>query len=115
MRVVSLEPGHAWVEGRGERRRVNTALIEGACVGEWLLVFLDGARERLTPERAAEVDATLDLVASAMGVPVATAAERMAPFDLPSAWSAADLAALTGQPSAPAAVSSHPASSANEA
>ena len=28
MQVTAIEPGHAWCEGRGERRRVNTALVQ---------------------------------------------------------------------------------------
>jgi hypothetical protein len=32
-----------------------------------VLVFIDGAREVISAERAAEVDATLDLIAQAMG------------------------------------------------
>ena len=32
-------------EGRGQRRRVNTALVGEPATGDWLLIFLDGARE----------------------------------------------------------------------
>jgi hydrogenase expression/formation protein HypC len=100
LQVQSVEAGHAWVRGRGERRRVNTALVDGEhpCrPGDWLLVFLDGARERLTPERAAEISATLDLLGDALaGLPHDSPAA--AAFTLPSAMSAEQLAALTASP-----------------
>ena len=62
MQVLATEPGHAWCEGRGERRRVNTALVEPVEAGDWLLVFLADAREHIDADRAAEVNAALDLV-----------------------------------------------------
>lgn len=87
--------GHAWAHGRGEDRLVNTALVGDCAPGEWVLVFLDSAQERLSPERAAEIDATLDLVAAAMQGHAPT--DTAAAFVLPSAMNAAQLAALTGQ------------------
>jgi len=97
MQVRSTEPGHAWVEGRGTRRRVNTALVGEPAVGDWLLVFLEGAREPLTAERAAEVNAALDLIDGAMAHGPAGVAPWGDPgFALPSAMSAADVAALAG-------------------
>lgn len=87
--------GHAWAHGRGESRLVNTALVGDCAPGEWVLVFLDSAQERLSTERAAEIDATLDLVAAAMQGQLPT--DTAAAFVLPSAMDAAQLAALTGQ------------------
>lgn len=98
MQVIEVQPGHALVEGRGEVRRVDTALVGKPARGDWLLVFLDGAREALTPERAAEVSATLDLLDAAMAGQHDAAAHATAAFDLPSAMSAEQLAALTGSP-----------------
>ena len=89
--------GHAWAHGRGESRLVNTALVGDCAPGEWVLVFLDSAQERLSPERAAEIDATLDLVAAAMQGHAPTHTE--AAFVLPSAMNAAQVAELTGQTS----------------
>lgn len=66
MLVMSVDPGFANVAGRGETRRVGTRLIGDVAPGQWLLVFLDDARELITPERAAEVNATLDLLAKAI-------------------------------------------------
>ena len=93
MQVLSLEPGHALCDGRGERRRVRTALVGDPWPGDWLLVFLDSAQERISPERAAEVNATLDLLAA---VQAGEDGDRDAAFALPSQLSAADLSALTG-------------------
>ncbi|MDR3369201.1 HypC/HybG/HupF family hydrogenase formation chaperone [Rhodoferax sp.] len=67
MQVTSVEPGFANVAGRDETRRVGTRLIGDCVPGQWLLVFLDDAREMISPERAAEVNATLDLLAMAIG------------------------------------------------
>lgn len=114
MIVRRIRPGFATVEGRGEMREVNTALVGEVHAGQWLLVFLDGARECISPERAREVNDTLDLLAGALGgsVPAPEAAAASADpwaafaadpgFALPSALSAADVAALTGTGGAPA-------------
>jgi hydrogenase expression/formation protein HypC len=95
MQVIEVQPGHALVQGRGEVRRVNTALVGEPGPGDWLLIFLDAARESLTPQRATEVNATLDLLDAAMAGR-GDAAGATAAFDLPSAMSAEQLAALTG-------------------
>ena len=96
MQVIErLSSGWARVEGRGEVKRIDTALVGELAPGDWVLVFIDGARERLSPERAAEVNAALDLVAQAMGG--ATALADDPGFDLPSAMSDEQLRALTGR------------------
>ena len=107
MQVVAAQPGRAMVQRRGvptTRREVGTALVGTVQPGDWLLVFLDDARERLDPARAAEIDATLALVEAALGGPVplgalphdglppgASAAD---PFELPSALSVEQLQAF---------------------
>lgn len=94
MKVTATEPGHAWCEGRGERRRVTTALVGDVTLGEWLLVFLGDARERIDAVRAREVDCALDLVVGAMqGVTV----DGEAGFSLPSQMTADQLRVLAGQ------------------
>lgn len=97
MQVRQTAPGRALVEGRGEQRWVDTALVGEVQPGDWLLVFLDGARERLDSERAAEIDATLTLLGDALlgqaGGPDPTCDPG---FALPSAMSAEQLAAMTG-------------------
>jgi hydrogenase expression/formation protein HypC len=93
MQVEAVESGHAWVVGRGERRRVETALVAPVRAGDWLLVFLGGARARIGARRAAEVDAALDLLVDALG---GTASAADPGFALPSAMSPAELAVLAG-------------------
>ncbi len=95
MQVLRTEPGHAWVAGRGEVKRVDTALIGEPHEGEWLLVFLDAARERIDAARAAEVNGVLDLLQGAL------AGATTHPFDevgfaLPSRMEPSALAALAG-------------------
>ena len=94
MQVLSIEPGHAQCDWRGETRRVRTALVGELFVGDWVLVFIDSAQERITTERAQEVNATLDLLAAAnAGLPV----DAHAAFELPSRMSREQLLALSGQ------------------
>ena len=96
MQVLTTFPSHAKVSGRGEERMVDTQLVGTVQPGDWLLVFLDAARECISPERAAEVNATLDLVASAFAPTPGLDPGAAAAFDLPSALSADQIAALTG-------------------
>lgn len=108
MQVVAVQPGHATVQRRGApatRSTVRTALVGAVQPGDWLLVFLDDAREWLSAERAAEIDATLALVQAALAAgagalePTAGAPGSAVPlpfdlpFELPSAQSAASLEA----------------------
>jgi hydrogenase expression/formation protein HypC len=97
MQITRIEPGHAWCQGRGEQRRVNTALVGPCEPGDWLLVFLDGARERISPERACEIDTVLDMLGDVMqGLHPAAPGNGLG-FELPSAMSAQQVAALAGQ------------------
>jgi len=94
MRVIEADGRFALCEGRGQRRRINTALVGDVSSGDWLLVFLDDARERIDANRAAEVNAALDLVLGAMQ---GLALDLDAGFPLPSRMNAEQLRALTGQ------------------
>lgn len=98
MQVESTRPGFAVVQGRGERKTVDTVLVGEPQVGDWLLVFIDSAREIISAERAQEVNATLDMVALAMGGAFDPTQPMEAAFELPSAMTAEQLAALAGQP-----------------
>lgn len=91
MQVLQTEPGFATCRGRGERRRVATLLVGDVEPGEWLLVFLGDARERIDAERAAEVNATLDLLDDVMQ---GCGGSGDAGFMLPSSLSAQDIAAF---------------------
>lgn len=95
MRVIEVMPGQALCRGRGEIQRVETALVGEPLVGDWLLVFLGGARERIDAQRAAEVNSALDLLEAAMQ-PTDESTPTSLAFSLPSSWDAAALAALTG-------------------
>jgi hydrogenase expression/formation protein HypC len=66
-----------------------------------VLVFMDSARERISPERAEEVNATLDLVEAAMDGAHADLLDAELGFVLPSSMTPQQLAALSGtaQPS----------------
>lgn len=92
MRVVATEGRFALCEGRGEHRRVNTALVGEVAPGDWLLVFLDDARERIDAGRAAEVGAALDLVLGALQGN--TMPGTGIDFALPSQMSSAQMRAL---------------------
>jgi len=107
MQVLASQPGQAQVSGRGELRTVNTRLVGDTAPGQWLLIFLDDAREYITAQRAAEVNATLDLLLAAMGGTDFSAqdAHAAASFELPSAMNIDALRELT-QAGAPAL--SHP-------
>jgi hydrogenase expression/formation protein HypC len=93
MQVVAVEPGHARCQGRGEYRRVNTALVGAAEPGEWLLIFIDSAQERISVERAQEINATLDLMEAALR---GDSHDLGVGFSLPSAMSREQLLALSG-------------------
>jgi hydrogenase expression/formation protein HypC len=94
MQVIEADGRFALCEGRGERRRINTALVGDVAPGDWLLVFLDDAREAIDAERAAEVNAALDLVLGAMQ---GLEKQEDAGFALPSQMNTEQLRALTGQ------------------
>lgn len=96
MQVQSISPGHALVVGADGLERVNTALVGDCAPGEWVLVFLGSARERISPERAAEVLATLALVQDSMEGRYDPMEPVGAAFALPSAMSPEQLAALVG-------------------
>lgn len=93
MQVMAVEPGHVRCVGRLGLRRVRSALVGEVAVGDWLLVFLDSALERISAERAREVDATLDMIEAVMQ---GDAGDGDAAFALPSAMSSEQLRALSG-------------------
>jgi hydrogenase expression/formation protein HypC len=66
MRVIESGEFYALCERRGETHRIDTRLIGPQPAGTWLLVFLDAAREVLSPERAAEIDDALQILEIAM-------------------------------------------------
>ncbi len=103
LQVLATRPGYATVAGHGPRavpREVGTLLIDPPQPGDWLLVFLDQARETISAERAAEVGAVLDQLEAVMqGLqgPHDGCASGLDAFSLPSAIDPRALAELTGQ------------------
>ncbi len=66
MQVIEVDGAFAWCEGRGQRERLNTLLLEGVAPGDWVYAVLGQAREQLTAQRAAELNLALDALAAAM-------------------------------------------------
>lgn len=97
MQVESVQAGFALCAGRAGRCRVATLLVGLCAPGDWLLTFLGDARERISAERAGEIDAVLDLLQAAID---GRAGDAFAPFVLPSSMSAAACAGAcaTDQP-----------------
>lgn len=100
MRTLEAWSGQALVEGRGRVETIDTRLVGDCAAGDWLLVFHGAAREKLDADRAAEIDAALDLLEAGLSGDVLGAGAYPG-FALPSAMSADQLAARTG--AAPAA------------
>jgi hydrogenase expression/formation protein HypC len=97
MRALEAWNDSALASGRGRVEQVDTRLVGPCAPGDWLLVFQGAARERLDAQRAAEIDAALDLLEAGMAGDVDRAGADPG-FALPSAMSAAMVAALAGQP-----------------
>lgn len=55
MRVVEAHSHFATCESGEQRKRVNTLFVGDVRPGQWLLVFLDSAREILTEEEAQQL------------------------------------------------------------
>ncbi len=60
MQVVAVEGVFAVCDSRNGRSRVNTMLLDDVLPGQWLLTFLDTARETIDAERAQMIDSALD-------------------------------------------------------
>lgn len=83
--------------GRGRVEHVDLRLVGRCAPGDWVLVYQGAARERLDAERAAEIHAALDLLEQGLAG-AHDLADADPGFALPSAMSAAQLAALAGGP-----------------
>lgn len=66
MQITDVDPGYAWCEGMGERKRIDTLLIGEQPVGTWVLVFINSAREVLTAEDAQRITQAVQAVNLAM-------------------------------------------------
>ncbi|QFY44823.1 HypC/HybG/HupF family hydrogenase formation chaperone [Candidatus Methylospira mobilis] len=59
MQVIEAGEFQALCQGLGEARMIDTRLVGRQTAGNWLLVFLDAAREELEPERALQIQAAV--------------------------------------------------------
>jgi hydrogenase expression/formation protein HypC len=59
MRVVEAHSHFAICESGDRQKRVNTLFVDEVEPGQWLLVFLDSAREILTEEQAIQLNNAL--------------------------------------------------------
>ena len=66
MQVIEHADAGAWCEGRGERRRLDFALVGEQPVGAWVLAFQGTAVRALTQEQADRTNAALDALAAAL-------------------------------------------------
>ena len=66
MRVVSGDELVAWCEGRGERRRLDLALVGAQPAGTWVVAFRDVARQVLTEDEARSLNLALDGLQAAL-------------------------------------------------
>jgi len=60
MQVVEANETSAICSGRNGRQMINTMLVGEVEPGQWLMTFLDAAREIIDAEQAALVNAALD-------------------------------------------------------
>jgi len=56
----------AWCEGRGERRRLDLALIGAQPEGTWVVAFRDVARQVLSEDEAKALNLALDGLQAAL-------------------------------------------------
>ncbi len=66
MQVIEPGEGVALCRGSGEDLRVDTRLVGEVAPGEWLLVFLGAARERMSEEAAHQTADALRALEMAM-------------------------------------------------
>ena len=64
--VESAGESAAWCMGREGRALIDTTLVGSQAPGTWLLTFVGAARDVMTPESAARVDAALDALAAVL-------------------------------------------------
>jgi hydrogenase assembly chaperone HypC/HupF len=60
MQVIEVEEMFAWCGGRNGRCQINTMLLDEIKPGDWLLTFLESAREIIDAGRAEMILAALD-------------------------------------------------------
>lgn len=96
MRVEQVFEHFIWAREyeAAECRKVETALINPVQVGDWVLVFINSARETITPERAHEIIQTQALIKSFMlGRPLL---DEQVDFALPSEMTQQEIEKIVG-------------------
>lgn len=66
MKVVEAGFGYAMCEDRGTTRPIDTMLVGEVSPGDWLLVFIDAAREVISEEQALKIRDALSAVEQIM-------------------------------------------------
>jgi hydrogenase expression/formation protein HypC len=66
MEVIWSGSGYAVCEAAGESREIDMRLVGDQPAGTWVLVFLDAAREVVTPEQASLIGNALDALGPAL-------------------------------------------------
>ena len=66
MQVVECGLGTAICQYGHEQRRIDMMLVGEQPAGTWVLVFIDAAREVITPESAAQINNALASLGSVM-------------------------------------------------
>ncbi len=77
MRVVDAGSGYAICEGMGARREIDMRIVGDQPPGTFVLVFIDAAREVISPEQAELVGRAL----AALQLAIGGAGESPADFD----------------------------------
>lgn len=58
-RVTALDAAGATIDTEGRQRRASTLLMPGLAIGDWVFVAAGTVLERLEPDEAARIRATL--------------------------------------------------------
>jgi hydrogenase expression/formation protein HypC len=66
MLIVRTEAATAWCEGRGQRERIDLALVGEQPVGTWILAYQGTAVRTLAPDEAAHTSAALDALSAVL-------------------------------------------------
>ena len=66
MQIVAAEAGAAVCVARGQRQRVDLALVGDEAVGAWVLVHRGVALRQISPEEANQTLAALDALAAVL-------------------------------------------------
>lgn len=76
-RVIAIDPTGATIDTEGRQRRASTLLMPDLAIGDWVFVAAGTVIERLEPDEAAHIRATLleMIVPDAADRPSTTATE----------------------------------------